>query len=187
MPQPLPDVLAPDCSLSPRTGPLRPGTCAWCGKGLFGRRRRWCSDECVRTWSENHRWGSARWRAIDRATGVFSEWGHPVRTYCDQCGRRCLSGQSAPEVNHVDPRVGAGYDDGCWNHQTNLQVLCHACHVIETARQRRERIVLGWPGAEPHHTWRRMGWTWAQAERYIADGTRPVGVDALTSPLWPVD
>lgn len=46
------------------------------------------------------------------------------------------------EVNHVEPRAGAGYGAGCWNHQTNLQVLCHPCHVAETTRQVNERPVL---------------------------------------------
>lgn len=46
------------------------------------------------------------------------------------------------EVNHVEPRNGAGYDKGCWNHQSNLQVLCHPCHVAETTRQIQERPIL---------------------------------------------
>lgn len=34
------------------------------------------------------------------------------------------------------PVRGGGYGDGCAHHQDNLEVLCHACHVEATARQR---------------------------------------------------
>ena len=43
------------------------------------------------------------------------------------------------EVNHVDPRVGSGYGFGCWNHQDNLETLCHRCHVRVTTQQRKDR------------------------------------------------
>jgi hypothetical protein len=43
------------------------------------------------------------------------------------------------EVDHIDPRVGRGYGTGCWNHQDNLRVLCHTCHVKVTRRQRIDR------------------------------------------------
>lgn len=43
------------------------------------------------------------------------------------------------EVNHIEPRVGQGYNAGCHHHLTNLETLCHPCHVIETTRQGRER------------------------------------------------
>lgn len=100
----------------------------------------------------------AKWEALARASYVVEWWdehlgGHARTrwTFCGECGQR--TGQTKPnswggvytvldtraEVNHVEPRVGAGYDKGCWNHQTNLQVLCHACHVKETTRQLRER------------------------------------------------
>jgi len=47
----------------------------------------------------------------------------------------------SPEVNHIDPRVGEGYGFGCWNHQDNLETLCHSCHVKVTKLQRHDRIV----------------------------------------------
>ena len=43
------------------------------------------------------------------------------------------------EVNHIEPRVGRGYGFGCHNHLSNLETLCHPCHVIETRRQAAER------------------------------------------------
>lgn len=46
------------------------------------------------------------------------------------------------EVNHIEPRVGRGYNSGCHHHLTNLETLCHHCHVAETKRQGAERRVL---------------------------------------------
>lgn len=49
-------------------GPFPPGDrrCDWCGTGLEGRRRRWCSDDCSNAYSRNHAWTSARAAAIRR-------------------------------------------------------------------------------------------------------------------------
>jgi len=45
----------------------------------------------------------------------------------------------AAEVNHIVAREGAGYGNGCHNHQDNLETLCHKCHVKTTTQQGRER------------------------------------------------
>ncbi len=45
----------------------------------------------------------------------------------------------AVEVNHIDPRNGAGYGNGCHNHQDGLETLCHSCHVVTTTQQGRDR------------------------------------------------
>lgn len=49
-------------------GPFSPGDrrCDWCGVGLEGRRRRWCSDDCSDAYSRNHAWTSARVAALAR-------------------------------------------------------------------------------------------------------------------------
>ena len=39
-------------------------------------------------------------------------------------------------MNHIEPRNGEGYGIGCWNHQENLETLCHGCHLKTTAEQR---------------------------------------------------
>jgi 5-methylcytosine-specific restriction endonuclease McrA len=49
----------------------------------------------------------------------------------------------APEVNHIEPRRGRGYNLGCHNHAENLETLCHACHLDVTKSQR---------GSGPLHT-----------------------------------
>lgn len=46
-----------------------------------------------------------------------------------------------PEVNHIVPRLGKGYGFGCWNHQSNLEVLCRRCHQQKTREQRVERLL----------------------------------------------
>jgi hypothetical protein len=79
----------------------------------------------------------AVWRPCDNCGVDTLEGGHP--TWYPAEMRKPLA--LAAEVNHVEARRGAGYDEGCWNHQTNLQVLCHACHLAETADQRLLRSV----------------------------------------------
>lgn len=128
------------CVLRPRNH--GPRTCDGCGGALVGQRRRWCSDACSGRWWDNHAWTSARWEAIRRSSGLTVDQLRDLNlslfgaSFCDECGEPAL----APEVNHVEPRVGRGYGPGCHNHQTNLQVLCHGCHVAETTRQTRERL-----------------------------------------------
>jgi hypothetical protein len=53
------------------------------------------------------------------------------------------------EVNHIVPRNGAGYGFGCWNHQDNLETLCHGHHVEVTNAQRVERKAV--QRSERHH------------------------------------
>lgn len=43
------------------------------------------------------------------------------------------------EVNHVHPRRGKGYTNGCAHHQDNLQTLCRRCHSLVTDAQRAAR------------------------------------------------
>ena len=79
------------------------------------------------------------------AAGPFSQlW---------ECAR-CGSLTDAPEVNHIEPwtdvtapagKIPSRYrrstrnDQSCKNHLSNLEVLDHECHRIETAAQARER------------------------------------------------
>lgn len=104
--------------------------CWHCGANLTGRRRHWCSDECGQWWQNNHDWNSARHAAIRRDNST-----------CVKCGAigDYTGSQRAEvplEVNHIEPRNGKGYANGCWNHQENLETLCHNCHVGVTNQQR---------------------------------------------------
>lgn len=103
------------------------GVCDACGKPLTGRQQRWCSFECSRVEAPHHDWNAAR-RAAKRRDG------HK----CVKCGRADEVDErfrSILEVNHIEPRVGKGYGWGCWNHQDNLETLCHECHVEVTKAQ----------------------------------------------------
>ena len=115
------------------------GLCWRCGKKLPPRRRHWCSDDCGQWWRINHDWNSAREAALKRDG-----------SRCVKCGadgylisRRTYSGRTMfpikLEVNHIAPREGQGYGQGCHNHQENLETLCHDCHVAVTRRQRKLR------------------------------------------------
>ncbi len=101
-----------------------PGHCAvaTCAKPLPRRRRRWCSDQCSRVYGQNHDWGNARMAARRRD------------------GYKCVRCESKEkiEVNHIIPRRGRGYGTGCQHHQTNLETLCHNCHVRITNEQRKD-------------------------------------------------
>jgi hypothetical protein len=39
-------------------------------------------------------------------------------------------------VNHISPCLGAHNDISCAHHQSNLEVLCHTCHLATTKQQR---------------------------------------------------
>lgn len=114
--------------------------CFLCGGPLVGAQRRWCrgrSIPCWETWAVNHSWTSARREAVLRSSGLPASAPWTIRYHagrCDECGA-----EGELEVNHVEPRVGRGYGNSCAHHQSNLQVLDHPCHVVETNRQAAER------------------------------------------------
>lgn len=140
-----------------------------------GRRLRWCSDECVTTWVINHSWTSARAAAIRRDERQCNQCGRVGGTVLDDAcytcgpGWPCLVVREANdppftypsydswrhhqvshlielEVNHIIPRVGAGYHEGCHHHLEGLETLCHTCHVRVTTEQRRARRGTEGPG-----------------------------------------
>lgn len=51
----------------------------------------------------------------------------------------CRQPTTAPEVNHIVPVVGGNRSATCLNHEENLEVLCHSCHVPTTRRQAEAR------------------------------------------------
>lgn len=121
------------CSLIDTLLPHRgdEGVCDACGKNLTGRQKRWCSRECSLVEWPEHDWNSARKAAKKRDGYRCVTCGAPEGV--DSLMRSTL------EVNHIEPRVGKGYGWGCWNHQDNLETLCHDCHVKVTKAQAAER------------------------------------------------
>lgn len=97
-----------------------PKGCDRCGTTLTGRRTRWCSKKCRQWFVDNHRYSNARRAARRRA-----KW------RCTLCGS-----SERIEVNHIVPCLGQHNLIGCHHHQTNLEVLCHDCHVERTRAQR---------------------------------------------------
>jgi 5-methylcytosine-specific restriction endonuclease McrA len=129
-----------DCTLARDPRGDTKGHCWWCGEPLSKYARKWCGTggSCERAWWRNHSWTEARVEALRRSSGIPYDFALAYFwARCDQC-----DSQESLEVNHVEPRVGRGYAAGCWNHQSNLQVLCHNCHVKETKRQAIERPVM---------------------------------------------
>ena len=121
-----------ECTLA--LGSVLPdGFCYLCGNELSGRRRRWCSTFCVKMWYQNHNWNGAR-RAAKRRD----------KYACVKCGSKFNL-----EVNHIAPIFGAGYTWSCRNHLSNLETLCHRCHVAVTNQQRKDRN--GLPNASVQH------------------------------------
>ena len=94
-----------------------------CGALLTGRRRRWAHHDCTN-------FALAVWRIIDGQTETLEFY---VAKYF---GKKCAVCRSrrALKVDHVVPvKFGGG---GCW--LSNLQLLCHACHVNKT------NVDFGW-------------------------------------------
>lgn len=115
-----------DCPLAYGDNPDR--LCAWCGVHLPARRRRWCSDECGRAYSDNHAWTCAREAAKERD------------------GFRCAEcGAAYPlEVHHLDPVAEhGGYEHGCQHHVGGLVTLCRAHHKA-AERTRRIEDAVAW-------------------------------------------
>jgi hypothetical protein len=107
-----------------------PGRCQLCNAVIESTRRRtWCSNKCGREWQRNHIWRFARSAAKRRA-----------KYRCQRLG--CTAERRDCEVNHINPRNGAGYGPGCHHHLNpdrhgigGLEVLCHAHHAEVTAAQ----------------------------------------------------
>lgn len=153
-------VLA-ECSLRTAPWPTPAGVCCWCATPLPPRRRRWCSDDCERSFTVNHQWGSTRYAAVKRDGSACVRCGEDGSTleawWClllacaKRAGRppgwtdpdyqeayRLLQRARAAvrlEVNHREPILGRHAEFGCHHHLDGVETLCHRCHVAETARQ----------------------------------------------------
>jgi 5-methylcytosine-specific restriction endonuclease McrA len=135
-------ALMPGCVLLPYD--TAAGHCRACGENLPNANRTWCSVDCRLMYERNHYWRAARHAAAARdgftclkcgwGEGEFYEHGQMVFW-----SRPMLTGRGPDnwiEVNHIVPRAGEGYGTGCGHHQSNLETLCHRCHVKVTRMQR---------------------------------------------------
>jgi 5-methylcytosine-specific restriction endonuclease McrA len=135
--------------------------CLRCGAPLPRRRRKWCSNECMNWWHENHRFMVAREFALRRAE-VFAiprcreDHGryktarlhkHSLGFACSQCGailparqrKARRAGLPYVQVNHIVPALGLHGALDCVHHQENLEVLCTPCHRAVTRAQAASR------------------------------------------------
>ncbi len=126
--------------------------CRNCGSPVPNHRA-YCSN-CIcdggrDTFEREHFWSSASAFALLMASpfGPATEFlrqpwiGDPI---CSKCGKACgtLTYAREAEVNHIVPLLRQKhrvYYFGCFNHQDNLEVVCHDCHVVITTEQRRSR------------------------------------------------
>jgi len=111
---------------------------ATCRSILSGRRTAYCSDAHAREFVRNHVWADARRTARRRAKWSCQRCGFkPGSIRKDPVARQTYSRHELRlEVNHIVPLRGSYRGVTCSNHLTNLEVLCHRCHLVATAEQR---------------------------------------------------
>jgi len=103
---------------------LRRRVCRRCATALGGRQRAYCGKDCEREFGMNHFWNMASREVEKRNRTKYGDL---------QC---CVCGATAHlEINHIDPVRGGPRFATCKNHQDNLEVLCHDCHVRATELQ----------------------------------------------------
>ena len=114
---------------------------ATCRAPLTARRTAYCSDAHAREFARNHVWADARRSARRRAKWCCQRCGFkPGDIRKDVTARKAYARHELRlEVNHIEPLRGTYRVVTCSNHLTNLEVLCHRCHVAVTTEQRRLR------------------------------------------------
>jgi len=107
---------------------------ATCRVPLPPRRTAYCSDKHAREFERNHVWLFARRAARRRARWACERCGFKLsEVRKDPVARRAYSRHELRlEVNHIQPLVGSYRGVTCLNHQSNLEVLCHRCHLVAT-------------------------------------------------------
>jgi predicted nucleic acid-binding Zn ribbon protein len=137
--------------------------CRMCERPLPPRRV-YCSETCRLVFESDHFWGLAKFKAKKRARIqglVLDPPGAPltvedvlrgrgakreaqlragaqeaqVRRYSGYRCERCNGLTEDPEINHITPVIGGNRSVTCLNHEENLELLCHACHVGTTTDQ----------------------------------------------------
>lgn len=147
-----------DCSLA--FGENDEKLCAWDGRKLTGTKRRWCRKRCREAFEANHWWNIARQVTLARdgwacvrclANGDTVRLHKPdsdeydPRKQGDYMRARVAFETERKarhlEVNHIEPRFGAGYGAGCHHHIEGLETLCRPHHQEATNEQANAREV----------------------------------------------
>lgn len=123
------DLAAPLCRL------------ASCRAPLEGRRTAYCSEQHAKEFQRHHVWADARRYARRRAKWTCERCGFKPNEVKKDPLRRLLftRHELRLEVNHIQPLGGRYRGVTCLNHQENLEVLCHRCHVQATGALRLPR------------------------------------------------
>ena len=98
--------------------------CVRCGAALTGKQQRWCSQECVNWYQQNH------WFNVGRKVVAIAKT-------CALCGDSLVG---RVEVDHIEPAKGRHAICSCIHHLSNLRAVHAVCHALRTADQRREGI-----------------------------------------------
>lgn len=119
--------------------------CRNCGRPPTGRFTYYCGTECRDVFESNHFWSNARRparrTAIERAALCPLDGPNPRLAQMVMICACCEILTYRYEVNHIAPVNGDRGFFSCANHQDNLEVLCHQCHVMATREQRRRGII----------------------------------------------
>ena len=115
---------------------------ASCRTPLEGRRTAYCSDKHAREFQRDHVWADARRAARRRAKWACERCGFKPNEIKKDPERRLIftRHELRLEVNHIQPLGGRYRGVTCLNHQENLEVLCHRCHVLATGALRLPRL-----------------------------------------------
>ena len=111
---------------------LRTNVCRACGKSFRSAyTRKWCSLSCYRVHDRERQKEYCRVHPRARYKGSSGYWRavifNSVGWNCAKCG-----GNSRIEVDHIIPDSLGGKHD-----ISNLQPLCHSCHLAKTALERK--------------------------------------------------
>jgi 5-methylcytosine-specific restriction endonuclease McrA len=136
------------------------GFCRWCGGKLKGRRRRWCSDDCINEFMIRNNGSVIRHLVWLRDNGVCAKCGidigsayrYLVKLHILNCHNRAWENKGiykksdwGPwwdhnrnwwEADHIIPVIEGG---GCCG-LDNYQTLCIRCHKEETKKLAGRRI-----------------------------------------------
>lgn len=142
----LTDAMILECSLARWGGD--PKRCRWCDAEFKGRRFRWCSDACADTANREHHFNAG------------SHYAKRMRPACERCGAKPGTVRLADgtwsrridlEAHHVEHALGRHRECSCIHHSSNLEVVCHECHVAGHVAERKAELAAAAALAESEY------------------------------------